>query len=229
MNFVIDILLLAVIIFSVVLGIRKGFFRSAADCLKVVAAAILASLVANPISGWMFDVFVRDGLSSRISESTQGLENTEAVTAYFDTLPEFLQSFLVSRGITASSVASSLDSTSTAIHDSIMNVLAPVFISIISFFVFILLFIIFLILLSIVVRLISGVVSLPILSQIDSILGGVFGILFAVVLVWIILGALNFVADLGGSDISVWLDDSLNKSYIGSFVYTFNPLSWLFP
>ncbi len=228
MNFVIDILLLAVIIFSVVLGIRKGFFRSAADCLKMIAAAIFASLIASPISKWIFDVFVLEGFSEKVGESTQGLQNAEAVTAYFDTIPEFLQGFLMARGITSSSVANSLENSADAVAQSIVDVLSPVFISIISFFVFILLFIIFVILLSIVVRIVSGIVSLPILSQIDSVLGGVFGILFAMVLVWIILGALNFMAALGGSDISTWLENSLNSSYIGSFAQTFNPLEWLF-
>ncbi len=228
MNFVIDGLLVAVGVLCIVIGVRKGLFKSAADCLKLIAAAILASIAAHPISKWVFDAFVLEGFSERVRESVDGLEHVEGVQNYFETLPDFLKGFLQTRGITSSSLADTVSDSSEAVAQSIIDVLSPVFISIISFFAFIVLFIIFVILLSIVVRMISGIVALPILSQIDSLLGGVFGAVFAVIIMWIIVGAIQFIASLGGQETYVALKDAMDSSAIGGFISTLNPFSFIF-
>ena len=78
----------------------------------------------------------------------------------------------------------------------------------------------------------AGVLStafhLPILRQVNALLGGVLGLLLAVVSLWILLAAVEVFTPMLASDMQAQMEDALRQSTLAGPLVNWNPLDIMF-
>lgn len=64
-----DVILAAVFIGMIFLGVKRGFVRMLLSLVSVVAAFIIALLISDGVSAWVYDSFVQQPLETNISQA----------------------------------------------------------------------------------------------------------------------------------------------------------------
>lgn len=80
----------------------------------------------------------------------------------------------------------------------------------------------------IVANLLATVFHLPILRAVDGLLGGVFGLLLAVISIWIVLAAVQVFTPVLAADTQAQVETALRQSYLAGLVVNWNPLGIMF-
>jgi uncharacterized membrane protein required for colicin V production len=231
MGYTLDIVLVAVCVAFVAIGAHRGFIRSAAHFLGAVVAASLAGLLGGAAAQWVFDTLFRPGLVERIGESLASLGSGDTYTAVqgvFASLPDFILRALEQAGVTAASVTEALAGQSGQAADLIADALAPVFVGFLKVLAVIVLFCLFMIVVRILANLLATVFHLPILRAVDGLLGGVFGLLLAVISIWIVLAAVQVFTPMLAADTQAQVETALRQSYLAGLVVNWNPLGIMF-
>ena len=231
MGYALDLIIVVVCVLFVAIGAHRGFIRSAAHFLGAVIAASFAGLLGGPVAQWLFDTLFRPALVERIGESLTELGNGDTYTmvqGVFASLPDFLIRALESGGVTAASVTEAMAAQSGQAADLIASALAPVFVGFLKVLVVIVLFCLFMIVVRLAANLLSAAFQLPLLNGVNALLGGVFGLLLAVVSIWICLAAVQGFTPMLSADTQAQIETALRQSTVAGWVVNWNPLGVMF-
>lgn len=224
MNIALDMILLVVLIISLIVGIYRGLIKSAARFLGSIIAVCVSALFGGVIATWLFDTFFRDSFTEKINASITGMTGQENLTGLFDSLPEFIQRALESAGISQQSIEGSLTQTQGEVAEALVDAAAPVFILFLKVLAVIVLFMVCMIIVSAVAALLDKLITLPILGGVNKALGGLFGILSAVILLWVILAAVDVFLPMTTLEMQNSVKDALEASCLTKLLYGFNPI-----
>lgn len=191
MNYVVDIALVLLVVASVVLAVKKGFFPTLFDLgaklLAFIGAKILADSLAAPVYGRMLEGSIRTTLTSRLS-GVSSVDVGKSVESALGSIPQSLDGVMGFIGVDKQALitkAEALDITGDNIIESLMSgIVSPVVTAVCRVIIFALAFL----LLALILRLILGFISkiikkLPVLKQIDKGLGGALGLVRGLLLV----------------------------------------------
>lgn len=231
MGYVWDLVFVGVCVVFVAIGAHRGFIRSAAHFLGAVISACLAALLGGAVAQWVFDTLFRPALVERIGESLSSIGNGDtymAVQGVLATLPDFVLRALTDAGVTAASITEALSGQSGQASEMIADSLSPVFVGFLKVLAVIVLFSLFMIVVRIVANALSTAFRLPILSAVNGLLGGVFGLMLAVVSIWIVLAAIRVFTPMLAADTQAQVETALRQSYVAGMMVHWNPLGIMF-
>lgn len=193
---IIDIVILAVLAVSVVYGLYRGFISGVLSVAALIGSAALAFACSGQLADWLNGnrtlvdtlIYYTDAGSriknldlslltvSQISESAlaQILENASLPDAFASV---FVQSLSTASG--SMSVATLLSQTIVSVSLSILS--------------FLICFLLAYVVLTFVIHLIQYVFELPVLRHLDALIGGVFGLVRGVLLLFILFALVPIV------------------------------------
>ena len=206
---IIDILILIIIGVSVILGMYRGFISGVLSVAALMGAAALALMTSGDLAAWLKGnetlvetlMYYTDA-GSRVSSLDLSLMSVSQVSEgalaqiiSSANLPSAFESaFLTAVAGASSSVASSAVTIAELLSQTIVNVS----ISILSFLIC---FFLAYVVLSFVIHLVNYVFELPVLRHLDSLIGGVFGLVRGVLLVFILFALIPIVLAVAPVDI----------------------------
>ena len=198
---VIDLVILAVIVFFTLRGFFKGLIMAIAGAVTVTAAIIGAYFAAS-----MFSHHIEGVIESPVSRWVENrMENigpnaaSQAVPSADSQLFDLLHRFGLNDNLipfVSDSINSQIDRATYTFQAAITSVLVSAAAHILTY---IIAFILIYIALSLAARLLDTVAKLPILNTANKIGGLVGGLLQGVLLVWLAVYVLKFVGVLGES------------------------------
>lgn len=220
MNYAIDIILVCVMLLIVFLSTKRGIIVTVIDLVAGIAAFIFAKAAAPAAAEGLYNAVVRNIVLEFLTEKYAGIENSVAdalsnVMSAFDFLPEGILSFIEASGYTdTDALATGIMNGITTVPELESKVVAPVVIAVLNLLCFAVLAIVFLVGLRIAGRFVAKMIrSVKIAGKLDSLLGGVFGVLKGGLYAFIIAAVINVV-----SFSSEALANYAANSYICSFV-----------
>lgn len=231
MNFMLDIVILCVFILFTVVGIRRGLVKSAAHFLGSILAAFFASALGGAVAKFAFNALFRDALVERIGESLSSLGTGtmfSAIENVLSSLPDFIVRALQQAGITSNTLEAVVADRSGQAAELIADSLSPVFISFLKVLAVIVLFALFMILVRVLADMVAGVFRLPMLRQLNSALGGLFGFLLALVSVWIAVSAIQVFTPMLAAEAQADVELVLDHSLLAGLIVRMNPLGAMF-
>lgn len=198
---IIDILILIIIGVSVIFGMHRGFISGVLSVAALIGAAALALVTSGDLAAWLKGnetlvetlMYYTDA-GSRVSNLDLSLMNVSLVTE--GTLAQILQSANLpaafeSAFITAVEAASaSMTASAMTIAELLSQTIVNVSISILSFLIC---FFLAYLAATFVIHLINYVFELPVLRHLDALIGGVFGLVRGVLLVFILFALIPIV------------------------------------
>lgn len=231
MSITLDAVLAAVFLVFTVIGIRRGFIRSAAHFLGALLASFLASALGGPIAKWAFGALFRESLVSRVADAMNsfGVESVAAgLEKLLSSLPDFLVRALEEAGVSAGALEGIVANGSGQAAELVADALAPVFVGFLKVAAVLVLFLLFMMLVRGLADLLATVFRLPLLRQVDGLLGGVFGFLLALVVVWLLIAAFRVFQPMMTPDAQADLEIALNHSVLAGLLTGADPLQALF-
>ena len=318
-----DVILAAILIGMMFIGAKKGFVRMVLRLCAFAASFVIALMISNGVSGWIYDSFISKPLEQTISTSindalgdnvvTQigkidmekakingksidslelkadkagkvtvnltsfgvdknidysnidlgsvqiyesdiekyGIENmilTEVLaqniknSAIADSVNEIIDKVGetvpaldlkgktiedIDSGTINSVVVSVVQSSGNPGKAVLDNVAKPVVLVPLRTIIFVVLFILIFIILSILIKATSVINKLPLIGQLNSLLGGVAGLLQGLVIVFIVVIIAHMAVELTNNTLIFLNDMTINKSFAFSKIYNFSFLDFL--
>ena len=232
MEYILDLIFIALAVVMIILGAKKGLIKALLDGLSTIASGIIAYILATPVAKVIYDAFVRGVVKS---EFLKGLNDSgtdfgsinEKVNALVNELPEGALNIASKfgfdvNGAISNVVSSAPDSNESLVETLMTNIGDNIFLTITEAVTMIALFIIVSIALTFVIRLLNKVVKkLPVIKQANKLAGGLLGLVKAVVIIFVISTVLVFVQNEE-------LAPMINSSVILKVVNDINPLLNIF-
>ena len=228
MNFALDIFLICVMAACIITGIRRGFVRSAARFVGAVISACLSAVLGGIAAQWLYDLLFRDALIEKIRGAILSISGPDAAQAVLDGLPDFIVRALDTAGVTKATLTGSLASQSGEAAAVLAEALEPVFVSFLKVLTVFGLFLLFLVLTRILANLLAAAFELPLLSQVNSALGGLFGFLMALLLLWVLISALKIFLPMTSLEMQASLSRAVERSVLMKVIAGMNPLGGMF-
>ncbi len=181
-----DIIGIIILILFAAWGMRKGFVKSIYSLGSLILSLILALTLYPPVSSFLKDSVVYDYVQLNVykvfsEEKTEEIkvEETDSVLK----LPEKLKE----------SIVTTAEETTAAITESVAKSVADIAINLLSILV---VFLLVKLLLWIILKLFDILSKLPLIRTANKLLGGLTGLLYGFLLIYILLALLTFTTTL---------------------------------
>ena len=193
---IIDILILAVLAVSVIYGMHRGFISGVLSVAALIGAAALSFAMSGQLAAWLKGnqplvdtlMYYTDA-GSRVSSLDLSLMSVSQVTE--STLGQILASANLPAAFESAFITGiGAAPGSMTISELLSQTIVSVSISILSFLIC---FFVSYIVATFVIHLISYVFELPVLRHLDALIGGVFGLVRGVLLLFILFALVPIV------------------------------------
>lgn len=220
MNYIIDIILVAIVLLVVFIGSKKGFIVTVIDLIAGIVAVIAAKFASTGVAAFIYENILRSTVIEFLTEKYKDLQTGLAglidnIFSAFDFLPDGIIAFLQSSGaFDSQAISTDIISSITTVDQLESQIVAPVLLSILGLICFAVLSVIFVFLFRIIGRLVSRLIKVSKLAEkLDSILGAVCGLVKGCLYV-LVIAAVICVVSFANENLASYAADS----YICSFV-----------
>ncbi len=194
MNFAIDMILVAILLLGVIMGIKRGFVKTVARPVKLVAVWICSFQACSLFSTKVVEPVIGASITGRLSAILQERFADMAPQTAKDELPLVLK---IAAGIFDIDVGQIATDSGAAFADRLAATFAAPLVSIVSLVIsFVLLLIIFSLLFTVVIWIVNAVFRLSPLAWLNRTLGFVFGFAFSFIVAWVASMLIGFVFGL---------------------------------
>ncbi len=233
MSLVIDLLLLAIIIVSAAVGVRRGFVRTIMGFVTFLASLLGAWYLTKPVSDWLSETFLAERITDPVAQIIRqlfvpSLDQSEAVPKLFSDMPDTLSS-LLSRFGAAPAEAQTAASGSADAAQAIAAFLAqPAVRAISDALAFLLLFFGITLALSIITAVLNMIFKLPVLSALNRAGGLLLGLIIGALYAWVIAHVLGISAPYLAQVLpDLFTETTLSDTIIAGWFLRTNPLTLL--
>lgn len=228
MSFIIDIAILAIALTAVCHGVSKGFVKSGMRLASVILALVCVFSFTAPLSSWLEEAFIKERVSNLTEDTLNSIVNAGSERLEIDEVlndrPEALSNFAERFKFDISDIEEYYNdflsnlTRSDALEALSEKIAAPTAASISTVCAAIIIFLATLLVCLIAAYLLDLLCRLPVLKQLNKILGGLFGVITALLSSWAIanisVGLINALQTIR--------PDIFNESAItGSFILKF--------
>ena len=229
MNYIVDIILVALVVITVGVAVKKGFITTLIETFSFLISAFAAKEISPLVSNWAYEAFIRDtvekSFNNILSGAASGMSMQAKANELLSDIPEGMLKLAELTGTDINALASTVSAQAATNDQLVQNLIDKVVYNIVTSvsqaIFFIVLFILFTIILSIVAKLFKKVNKIPLLGKVNEVLGGVIGVIKAVIIVFVICTIMYIV--VGVMDENAFVDAVVN-SKIYSFICEYNPV-----
>ena len=230
-----DIILAAIFILFLLWGIRSGAAKSLVGLgiafLSYTGGTFLGKLISTAIYRDVIKPTVHDTVVTTVNDFSHQTLSDAMSKLDFSSI-DFLGIQDTVKGIITDRLNGPIEEISANAGETAVSVSEPIVIGVMSFFITIFCFFVIYVLLSWFVKpLILKVFQLPVIRQVDMLLGGVLGLVEALLLVCMLAYLLKLVIPQITTDIWLLKEETIYKSFIFKLFYDGNIFttfaSWL--
>ena len=237
MNYLLDIFLFLLFLLITIISTERGFVDSVWSSVTIIGSFIVAYLFSGVVGAWICDNFVLKYISEYAYDIVESLIENSAdsynIAGLFESLPEEFIALAQNCGADISALearfASSLTLSSAELYSFAESVAAPLSQTLSNAIAIVSIFLISILILWLVGLVVKIIVKIPIIKTLNSLLGFIFGVLKALVIVWILCVTLSIFVERGFMDPeTVEVLNNLTKgSYIFNFFCSFSPINFI--
>ena len=194
MNLVIDLMLLAILLAGLVLGYKRGFVKTVAKPVKLVAVWACTIKSCSAVAARFIAPLIQSSVTEKLLEFLQ--ENYKNITASnaSEELPTLLK---IAAGVFNIDIQQVVEDAGATLTQKLAETFTAPLVSLVSIVIaFVVLLIVFSVLFSIVLWIINGIFHIGPLLWFNRILGVVFGVSLAIIIAWVVSMVLGFVLGL---------------------------------
>lgn len=227
MKYLLDAVVILIFLLCVVIGRKRGFIKTVAGVVALVAALAVSALFCDPVTQFVYDKTVEPSITATVNEQVEQAQGSaiEQLDNAYQSLPTFVKNLLAQSGIEdVNDLAQNMPTgTTAAVADSVNAVIRPVLLPLIKAVCSLLLFLIVYIIASILLRVLNVVAKLPVLKQLNKTLGLIGGAVSGVLWAMLAVTVIQIVAATGVASGALTLQ-TVGETTVVNWLIGINPL-----
>lgn len=225
-----DIIIVAIIVILTIIGWKSGFLLKVIKLASSLFGLIASILLARPFST-VLDKWFGEGIALKIEEfllerisngDAQATEENIRIALADMALPEFIMDWIIDKVNTQETINAFVDTLTPLLKSLILLLIAFVVLFFGSMLVFMLL--------KVLAKMIT---SIPVIKQVDKVLGAIFGLFKAVVLIYVVLFLIGLlmpvpaINDLLGGFLTTDMQLETEEFRLSKWLYDNNVLKYI--
>ncbi len=223
LNFIFDTILVAILLISFMVGLKKGFINTVAKPVKFVLSLIISFFLARPVGQAVITPLIDAPLSNKIE--TYLVEKCSHITA--ESVSEELPTLLkLAAGLCGINVEEELATTGTVVERLTDTLVSPVVAIISTIIAFVFLYILSKIALTLLFHMINTMCDGGITGALNKALGVVFCTSVGFIVCWCLTALSDFVFNIPALSSTAWVTEFTGWP-IYSFFKSISPIDLL--
>ena len=190
MSLILDLVIILIIALCVFIGIKRGAVKEIVSLIGIVVALILAITISKIGATFIYNRFVGEAIYNTVYKAVEDKVG-EDISTTIDALPEEIFQLGDAIGVDISEKLESGLKEDTNLASSVAEIVSesiakPLVITIIQLVLFIILFVVFKVLIGWLGKILNIVSKLPVLGTANKLVGGIVGLLKAVIIASIV-------------------------------------------
>ena len=225
MSIIIDLIVLAIIILTVLISAKHGFVRTAVELVGFIAAVLISLTISKPLSNATYDKIIEPAIVSSVSSvaDTAVVNSTEAADAFWNEMPELLKSGIERAGVSKESLDGSINANigngvQSAVKSASQSVIKPALTSTLTLVYQAITLIILLIIVKPIAKLINKLFSFSLVGKINGVLGGVVGVIKGVIYAALFCLLITVIISFTANGFWIFTTEATEQSLFFSFV-----------
>ncbi len=208
-----DLIVIAIIILAFVINFRRGLIKSVWKIVALVLTIVLAITLKAPMVNFLAETEFADHIYSSVQERISIDVGEEELVQVGENagLPDYLVAEMIN-------VTNLNDGLSNVVNDGTNEIARRLTMLMLRIISIVILFILIRLLLAAAFTILNTVTKLPLLSQANRLLGGLFGVINSLAIIYIACAVLSLLP------LNDRLYDLINQSYIVKYFYNYNIL-----
>lgn len=228
-HYILDIILVAIIVFCVTLSAKKGFIRSSKSILALILTLILMTTMQGAALGFLQSTKIGDAVKTTVSKNITKTYEKEQLPEDANTTDTQTAVMICQSLALPSFLEKSVESTLTGMSEIKNNVLEVItdYISllILRILALLLLYILVRVFVFIALKILESLFTLPGLRTLNRGLGMAIGVLNALLIIYIVCGAVALFTPM---DSLAGVKEAIDATYLVKYFYNNNFLLSLF-
>ncbi|MBQ8210877.1 MAG: CvpA family protein [Clostridia bacterium] len=224
MNYIIDIILVAIVLLIVFVGAKKGFVVTVTDLVAGIVAVLAAKLASTGVADFIYTNILKEKvvefLTAKYADVQSGLAGVlDNILSVFDFLPDGILAFVDSAGfLDSQTISAEIVSSITTVEQLESQIVSPVLLPVLGIICFAVLSVVFVFVFKIIGRLVAKLIKISKLAEkLDSLLGAVCGLVKGC-LYALVVAAVICVVSFSNETLAAYAADSYICSFVASLV-----------
>lgn len=226
MSIILDLIVLAIIVITVLISAKRGFVRTLIELVGFIAAVFISFTISTPLANSTYDKIIEPSILSTVTSAVDTAADNSAAAAvdsFWNGMPEWIKGGIEKAGISKDSLGGSItenigNGVQAAVESTSQSVIKPAVTGSLALIYQVILLIILLALVKPLAKLINKLFSFSVIGTANRVLGGVVGvpkgIIYAVVFCLLITLAVSFTQN----GFLIFTGEAMEKSLFFSFV-----------
>ncbi len=227
MKYLLDAVVILIFLLSILIGHKRGFIKTVAGIVALVAALAVSSLLCGPVSEFVYDKTIEPALTEVVAEQVEQAQGNaiEQLDSAYQSLPTFVKNLLAQAGVEdVDDLAQTIPmGTNIPISESVNAVIRPVLLPLLRAICSLVLFFITYVIASILLRVLNLVAKLPLLKQLNKTLGSIGGVVSGMLWVLIAVTVIQILAATAAADGAITLQ-TISETTVVNWLSGINPL-----
>lgn len=216
-----DIIIIAIFALLFMIDFKRGIAITILNIAGVALTGFLAYHISAFLASWVYTAFVQQTLITNLQQMTDTQGINAAIANSFSALPDWAMGmmgfFLSLFGTDASIYTNDFqipNQTATTVSVSVEQLIQPIITGFFQMVIGAVISIVVFILIKLLVNKLAKVFKIPVVKQVNQLLGGVFGLAEAAILVFFVVNIYSGVLELSNPEM-------LNSPMISGAVFKF--------
>lgn len=227
MNYILDVMVVAVVLVFVISGYRRGILNSLSHFLGAAVASVVSAFASSFIANNFYYNFIQskiiEAAQEKMPQITMMTKPEEISNALINNMPDFAKNALDILGIDSAGLAQEISkSKGISAPEILESMIRPILMKLLTIILTLALFTIVVTVISLLTRTFTSAIDRAGLSSVNKILGAAFGIFAAVVILMILSLVLYILTVFLPADSSEILRKGIDSTYLLKYIYNIN-------
>ena len=226
MSIILDLIVLAIIVITVLMSAKRGFVRTLIELLGFIAAVFISFTISTPLANSTYDKIIEPSILSTVTSTVDTAADNSAAAAvdsFWNEIPGWIKGGIEKAGISKESLDGSItanigNGVQSAVESTSQNVIKPAVTSTLALIYQVISLIVLMALVKPLAKLINKLFSFSVIGTANRVLGGVVGVpkgvIYAVAFCLLITLAVSFTQN----GFLIFTGEAMKKSLFFSFV-----------
>ncbi|MGN0493484.1 MAG: CvpA family protein [Acutalibacteraceae bacterium] len=226
MSIILDLIVLAIIVLTVILSAKRGFVRTVIELVGFVAAVIISFTISTPLAGATYDKIIEPSIVSSVTSSVDSVTAdtaSKAADEVWEKTPGWIKNSAERLGVSKESIDKSIvGNIGNSLEDSVtavsQDVIKPVVTQTLSLIFEVLVLVILLLLVKPLAKLINKLFSFSIIGKANRVLGGIVGIPKGIIIAMAFCLVIILITSFTSDGFLIFTDEAMEKSWFFSHI-----------
>lgn len=227
MSIILDLIVLAIIVITVLISAKRGFVRTLIELLGFIAAVFISFTISTPLANTTYDKIIEPSVLSSVSSvaDTAAGNSISTVDTFWNEMPEWIKSGIEKAGISKDSLNGSITANigndiQSAAESASQSVIKPAVTTTLSLIYQTIILIVLLAVVKPLSKLVNKLFSFSVIGTANRVLGGVVGVPKGIIYAVAFCLVITLIVSFTKNGFLIFTGEAMEKSLFFSFVYS---------